>query len=377
MMINKCYILVLVFLLLTACHKNKTNEKEALLIQPRSNDLHLFYQGYIKPIHEQLIISPTIGIISHINFHYGSYVKKGDLLFTIHSPEMENEFRDTISNFFKVKQAYLTSCKNMLGTEMLYKEKIISEQEYLSEQSQHQANYLNYLDAQRKLKQYQFFFPSYEQNIVNQSFTNLEDLKNILQQNLNDITVFSPSSGIILFPEDKNSNNNKLLQVGARIKKEDILLDIGDLSGLSVTTYVPENEINHLALGMPASLTFSSSFEIELTGRIVSIAKQAINSETNDFTLFPVDILVQNITSNQLKQIRIGMHTKIDILIKQPSTITIPISAVFQKDNKDYVTLINPLGKKIDRAVKTGATSLSDVTILNGLKSGDRILLGD
>ena len=175
---------LIICLLLISCHASNDSHKEPQIISvyAKNNTTHLYYNGTIKPIQADLIISPASGVISKLNFHYGDFVKKGDLLFTIHSPEMENQFREAISNYFRVRQSYLNSKKSMIGTEMLYKEKIISEKEYSNEKSQYENNVLNFVEAHIKLKQFLIYLPSYQQKIMNSSLLNLEEAKKLFKK---------------------------------------------------------------------------------------------------------------------------------------------------------------------------------------------------
>lgn len=375
------FLLLLLFaMVLSACgsHKEKSSEPRVLSVYPKNTLFHLYYSGTIKPLEQELVISPASGIISKMSFHYGDFVKKGDVLFTLHSPELETEFREAISNYLRVKQSFLTSKKSMTGTEMLFKEKIISEQEYLSEQNQYRNNLLSYIEATTKLEQFLVNLPAYQQKIINLSNFDLEEAEKILQEKLEDLTIYAPTSGIILFPEEKTSDGMKELQVGSLFKKNDVLLEIGNLSGISISANVSENDINHLKPGVSVLITFSSESELELRGAIISIAKQAKNTENTGFSTFPVVIHVPKITDDQLQKIRVGMNAKLDILIEEGASIKIPIEAVYQKDNRNWVKKINPSNGKIQEVeVETGPTTQYEVTILKGIKQGDKVLLHD
>jgi HlyD family secretion protein len=377
-MFKRLSILLCVFLLVCCHSKEQKKDPVVVTVYPSSTMQHLYYNGVVKPLQEEAIISPTDGVISKVNFHYGDFVRKGDLLFTIHSSEMESQFREAISNYLRIKQAYLNSEKSMSGTEMLFKEKIISEQEYLNERSQYQNNLLSFVEASTKLKQYLSYLPSFHQQILTTPILKLEDAQKLLDENVEDLAIYAKSPGIVLFPEEKNGNSAKLLQLGSNIKKEDILLVIGDLSGLSITANVAEKDINRLIPNLKVTLTFASDLELELHGKIISVAKQAINLEGVNLVTFPVIVHVENLKPQQLKKIRVGMNAKLDILLEEPPAIKVPISAVHGKDNKSWLTVINEKsGKPTEVEVKTGTTTLTDIYILKGLQAGDKVLIDD
>lgn len=376
-MVNKI-LLALIISFLMGCHhhENKTHDQTFTTVYPKPNTLHLYYNGNIKPIQQDLVISPASGVISKIYFHYGEYVNQGDVLLTIHSPEMETEFREAISSYLRTKQAFLTSKKNMIGSEMLYKEKIISEQEFLGEQGQYRNNLLSYIEASTKLQQFLSNLPLYQQKISDLTTFDFDEAKNILQSKMEDLSIIAKNSGIVLFPEAKNSGDIKQLQIGSEVKKNDVLFNVGNLSGIAVAADVSENDINLLRAGAAVVITFASQPELELKGAIVAVAKQAKNMEGSGFSTFPIVVHVPKITAAQLQKIRVGLNAKLDILVEEPAAIKIPIKAVYQRDGTKYVKIADPVtGKLKEAAVETGSTSLYEVTIVRGLKQGDKVLL--
>lgn len=371
-------MIILLILSIVACHsQDKASQKQRIItVYPRSNTSHLFYNGIVKPIREDLVLGPASGVVTKMNFHYGEAIKKGDALMTLHSSEMENEFREAISNYLRNKQSYLNSKKSMAGTEMLFREKIISEQEHANEVSQFQNTTLGFIQAGAKLKQFLAYLPTYHSKSIDVETLDLNAAKDILQENMDDLIIYAPSTGIVLFPEEK-TDNFKQVQVGSEIKKHDVLLEIGDLSGLSVTTNVTENDVNAVIPGRKVILTFQSDAELEMQGVIISVAKQAKNSDTLGFSAFPVVVNVPKISEQQAQKIRVGMNTKLDILIEEPPSIKIPIKAIKEINGKTCVLLMDSAGKTYYSQVRTGTTSAHDVTIITGLKKGDKVVLND
>jgi HlyD family secretion protein len=376
-MLRKIY-LILFLLALAACKAKQADQNavQFVTVYPKRNTMHLYYSGNIRPIQQDLIISPANGLVSKLNFNYGDFVKRGDAIFTIHSPEMETEFRQTISNYLKVKQTFLASKKSMLGSEMLYKEKIISEQEFLNEQSSYRNNLLSYIEATTKLQQFLVNLPAYQQKLLNLASLNFDEAKDVLQSKLEDLTINARSSGIILFPEAKSSEAAKELKVGSEIKKNEALLEIGDLTGVAVTANVTENDIKYLCPGISVLMTFASEPELELQGKIVSVAKQAKNAESTGFSTFPVAIQVPKLKPYQLQKLRVGMNAKLDILVEEPASLRVPINAVHQKENLKFIHKLNPVTHKIESVpVETGTTTQFEVTITKGLKQGDVVAI--
>lgn len=374
-----CCLILSLFIVVACSHsdKKKTSLNE-ITVTPKNEIVHLYYTGMIRPLQEELISAPATGVVKKVNFHYGDIVRQGQLLFTIHSPELENEFRETMSQFLRSKQAYLMSQTNMQGTQDLYNEKIISEQEYTNEKSQLQNNLLSYIEASNKLQQLIKNIPQAQKTIRDISLSDVDKVKQLLTQQFEDLAIYAQNSGIVLFPDKSGGNENKEIHIGNEIKKGEVALVLGNLSGLTINTDISEMDINRVRAGQRVKISFTAEPDLSLEGLIVSVAKQAKTTENNALTSFPVVIQVPTLSENQIEKIRIGMSAKVDIAITEPPLIKIPINAVFQKAGRNWVTRINPeRGKKEAVEVETGNTTLNEVTILHGLNNGDRVVLDD
>jgi RND family efflux transporter MFP subunit len=79
---------------------------------------------------------------------------------------------------------------------------------------------------------------------------------------------------------------------------------------------------------------------------------------------------------NSLKVLRPGMFARIKVdLGARPNSILVPERAVAELQGKNFVWIISPDNKATQQAVKVGEPLGSSVLILEGLKSGDRIVV--
>ncbi len=70
------------------------------------------------------------------------------------------------------------------------------------------------------------------------------------------------------------------------------------------------------------------------------------------------------------------MSAKVAIEIGGEKVIMIPINAVYQQHGQTYVRVVDDKTKKISEvAVKTGATTLDEVTIEANLYEGEKVVV--
>jgi RND family efflux transporter MFP subunit len=79
---------------------------------------------------------------------------------------------------------------------------------------------------------------------------------------------------------------------------------------------------------------------------------------------------------NRAKLLRPGMFARIRVdLGVRPDSIVIPERAIVELQGKNFVWVIGPDDKATQRAIKVGDPVAGGVLILEGLKSGDRIVV--
>ena len=376
-------ILCVLVLPLASCNKNSKNTQSAaehiVTVQQRPDSVMLPYSGKISPAQVVTVTCPEEGVVSKMNFKYGQEVKKDQFLMAINSVKLESDFHETVSNFLKAKDRYLIGQVNFNGAQELYKEKIISRQEYTNEKSQHENNELTYIDAKFKLEKILEHVPGFDKSIEKLNLQDIKNIEHIFSTSLEDLRIVAPAAGIVLFPvQVKAEEGPGELVVGSDIKKGQSLLSIGDMNGITVDFQVSEADINRVKPGLEVVVSTSGIHATTLTGLVKSVAVQAKSNRIgSESASFPASAHVDNIKSEQREYLRVGMSAKVMVKIPGKSATMIPISAIQVDKGKRWVTVVNAAGKRSQREVSTGHTTRTDVIISNGLTAGEKIVAHD
>jgi HlyD family secretion protein len=89
---------------------------------------------------------------------------------------------------------------------------------------------------------------------------------NLIQKNLNDCYVTSPSSGFI---------TKKFVEVGETAGMMSSLFQVADLSSVDLVIYVPETELGKVQLGQKAEITVDTYPDKFFNGKVIYISPQA------------------------------------------------------------------------------------------------------
>jgi len=387
--ITSFIIILLVGLSLTACtgspSKNggQAQEKQQTLIIKKSKQTtSLYFNGIVSPIETQAVTSPLDGTVTAVGFLYGQKVKKDDLLVQLKSSSLDKDYQTTVSGYLTAKEKYNTSKNNIVGAKDLYDSGITSLQTFQSAQSTLNDAYLSYLQAQRALIELFKKTNLDEKNVSLLRIGDEEAVREVLGSPLKDIEINANSTGIALLPTKaatgSSGDDSKAIEIGEQVKTGQLLVSIGDMSGIKLDVNVSEVNINQIKNDDKAIISSAAFPGIVLHGAVIAVSHQANPEEGGGLPTFPVTVAVKNLTPEQQKLIHVGMSAKVQINIAASDKMIVPINAVKVIDNLPYVMLVDPkTGEIKQQAVQTGVTTVSGVNIVHGLNPGDKIVFSD
>lgn len=135
------------------------------------------------------------------------------------------------------------------------------------------------------------------------------------------------------------------------------------------TAEVDESDITLVSPGQTAIITLDAMPENPITATIESISYIS-HFTTSGATAYDVKFsLPANLN------LRFGLNGEAVIeVVKKSSVLTVPNEAIFEKDNKKYVLVLNNKRTE-EKEVQTGATSDNDTEIKSGLNDSDELLI--
>lgn len=142
------------------------------------------------------------------------------------------------------------------------------------------------------------------------------------------------------------------------------VLSVVDLSKFEVEIKVPESFARDLGIGMPAQIT---SNNLGYAGEIAAVSPEVVNGEVTARVRFANGKQPPGLRQNQRLTVRIVMDTRKNVLMVERGPFV-------DQDGGRVAYVVH--GSSAQRQpIRTGASSLSNVEILSGLKPGDRIVV--
>jgi multidrug efflux pump subunit AcrA (membrane-fusion protein) len=375
---SKVIIGILLAMNLVACgnrEKEKPTELNAFKVTPQPLHKTLHFTGTIQPLRESTLSSPMEAVVETMNFHYGQMVKKGDVVLTLNSNELQKQYNDTLTDYLKAKDSYSIAKAKFVGTQELWDAGLLSKNNFLSEKSGVDTARVTLMQATRKLTEMlEKMDDKSSQNLSSLSLADFDKVRKILTSNHNIIRLKAPSDGVMLYPPKSGEDKTTRITVGSSVKSGQVIALIGDLKGISVEIDVPEIDIDKIRPGMNATISGIAFGKHHLKGTLVAVNAQASNSSGGGLPSFTAVVEVKSLTPEQQPWIKVGMSAAIELSVDSDNQLLIPIAAVKREKGNSIVNLQLAQGTIEKRIITTGPAQADSVVIESGLKDGDVVV---
>jgi Cu(I)/Ag(I) efflux system membrane fusion protein/cobalt-zinc-cadmium efflux system membrane fusion protein len=249
------------------------------------------------------------------------YVRKGQPLFTVHSPDLVSS-----------EQEYLLARQN---------QKAFSED--MHGMPAKESGWLMQA-AEQRLEHF---------GLAPRQIADLEANGKVHQY----VTVESPASGYIT---ERNALPN------AYVQPEMKLYTIADLSTVWVYANVFQNDVGRLKRGDAAEVTVDAYPGRTFKGRVDQVLPQ-VDPATRT-------VKVRLVMSNPGIALKPGMYVNVDVSMQLGRQLVIPASAVLQSGERAIAFIDHGQGNLEPRAVAVGPQVADSIVILSGLKPGERVV---
>lgn len=172
------------------------------------------------------------------------------------------------------------------------------------------------------------------------------------------LIVRAPISGEII--------TNKIVN-GQYLKGDaDPVMIIAELSKVWISGDVKEKDIRFVHPEDQVSVKVSAYPDRNITGKVYHI-NEIVDEDTRS-----IKVLIE--CDNPDRKLKPGMYATVNFSTIPEKTVMIPVTALMQQDNSQYVWVKTGRSQYTKRSVTTGETDQTTVRIISGLKPGETIM---
>ncbi len=176
-----------------------------------------------------------------------------------------------------------------------------------------------------------------------------------LQRQVDALSIKSPVSGVV---------GDLLVEQKAAVNRDTPVMAVVDLSRFEIDALVPESYADDLGIGMAAEILLGDD---RFAGRLVAVSPEIVSGQVRSRIRFS-DRMPGNIRQNQRLTTRILIEERPDVLMVQRGQF-------LESGGGRIAYVMNGEGLAIRKTIDIGARSLSAVEINSGLSEGDMIVI--
>lgn len=296
--------------------------------------------GKVLALEKKDLYADYEGAVEAINVKSGDYVKEGDILLTIKSAVLKEQWREAEAGL-KQAELNLVQASALLTTELAL----------------NQVQKANAI----QLESYTHQVSLYKQQ-VSQAKSRLNALKEkndgYYMADNEKLFIRAPFTGKVAWIN---------IQPGERVTPQTLLGTVIKPDAIGVEAQIDQNDINLVKPGQKAIVTGKDEIQSENAGLVHEIS--ILGTESDEVVNFPVRIKLNGTP----KGLQPGMEVDVTVLAEEhPNVLAIPAGSVIQKDGRDLVQ-VKRGDRLISVPVELGLKEGKYYGVQSGLKEGDKV----
>ncbi|KUO75256.1 MAG: hypothetical protein APF77_22330 [Clostridia bacterium BRH_c25] len=348
----------------------------------------LVLPGKIQPKESALVTAKVSGTVLTVKADMGSRVKLGDLLCKIDDTVYELQYEkaaaglknaqitlERLKDYGKdsklgpqqielartqyntAKINYDSSEKEYYRTKSLYDSSVISQAEFEQWESQYNLIKEQFESAKSNLSQVERNH-GFDVQGAEIALKIAQNDYQMAKENYNDTSVLSPISGIVV---------SRSASVGENAAPGTPVFSVVNLDTVYLESGVSEQSIGSLKEGQEVAVTIDALSGHSFVGKLTNISP-ALDEKTSTY---PVKVEIEN-KDNLIKA---GMFGTMEIVTdSHKNALAIPKEAVLQESGS-YYAFVAKSGKAVKRAIKLGFSEKEYYEVLQGLETGEQIVI--
>lgn len=353
----------------------------------KTQDITTYYSfsGNIEAKDSQIVVSTTMLPIKKLYVKEGDFVKKGDVLFVLDDSNnaasidqakagveiakinyekmgttAKNQQLEQVTNAIEsAKLGFKEAKTNLDRMKELFDTGGISAQSLEQAQKAYDGAKLQLESAQRN---YAIAEKTVEQNILTakEQLHQAEASLAAARKQVENLEVTAEINGEVseIYVEE-----DKTLAAGTKI------MDIVNYDDLEVKIKVDEFDLNAITEGKEVTVTINP-LDKDVTGIVSKVSKQALNVNGVSFFTASIDL-------EKDKDLRVGLSAEVKAMNQNSNkATTISMKALqFDQSNQPFVYYRDANNKVVTKQVSVGINDGNIVEILDGIKSGEVVLI--
>ncbi|MBT2340785.1 HlyD family efflux transporter periplasmic adaptor subunit [Pseudomonas fluorescens] len=367
--------------------------------QPLESRLGLV--GRIEAAMQQIMSSPFEGIVADVAVKEGQRVERGQRLLSLDTTQLDIQLRSALTeqliarrNVLEVEswsqgqdvaraKRTLSSVQSTLAdnerrlaeTKVLLDQGIVPRMELEAVEQQVRSQRLDLSAAQSELGEVLKKGGEEHLQIVRMQWANAQSRYQSLLEQQAQRDVLAPFAGVVIRSRTPQGSGANLpfVQKGQRVGQGVPLFELINLEQVQVVARVEESDVHQLHERLPVEITGDGFDGVVLHGQIDSVGVQGVDAQAvSGGAFYEVIASIQNIESEQLRRLRLGMSARLQIVTyHRDRGLVLPLEALSSDNHGQSVVNYRPtLSDKTSQVVVTTGRAMPGGVEVDNLAPG-------
>lgn len=372
---------------------------EWIQVQPQKIEQQLGLVGRIQAARQETLSAPFEGSITDMAVHEGETVRAGQELVRLDPSQVEIQLRQAQAELLKarrdvqqfrtwnsspevarawraeqaVRATLETAQANLHDTRTLFERGIVARMEVDALIQQVHTQQQDLLTAREERRVVEARGEGEESRIAEMELMNAQVRYQALKIQSEKQIIKAPFTGLVVRAATTDGSKTAIPLPGLMVSQGTPLMTIIGLDRIQVLTQVDEADLHLLREGLPVQVTGDGFTELELAGRIMSIAVQSNGPESpGDTANYDVVVSIDTPRTASEQPVRLGMSAQVMVtLYSNEQGIVVPPEALLTDAGGDVWVMYRatPQTSSSRIRVEPGRT-VSEGIEIKGIQSG-------
>lgn len=176
-----------------------------------------------------------------------------------------------------------------------------------------------------------------------------------LRRQVDGLTITSPVNGIV---------GDLLVAQKSAVSRDTPVMSVVDLTQFEIDAQIPESYADDLAIGMPAEIMIGTQ---SYSGTLAAVSPEVIQNQVSSRIRFS-GAMPPNLRQNQRLTTRV-------LLEERPDVLMLPRGQFLETGGGRVAYVLDGAGLAVRKSIQVGARSLAAVEIERGLAEGDSVII--
>ena len=203
-----------------------------------------------------------------------------------------------------------------------------------------------------------------------------EEQRELIETQIAKCTLVAPQQGQVVYANVTNRHGGQeiVIEEGVVVREHQVIIRLPDPTQMQAVAKINESRISLIGEGMPATVRLDALPEQEMEGVVERVNEypEPTSFWSGNVKQYRTVIRILGTPEN----LKPGLTAKVSIQVESLNdALQVPVLAVFEHGGKHYCVLPDGDGYRAQE-VKLGSTNDKFILIHDGLKEGDKLVLG-